>query len=79
MEETTNWDPTYENEDQNDDNKRNDSADSIFNKNEHRKADDDKENKDDEAEERGSDWGSVDPQEDGRPSSNDPSGPGSAV
>ena len=76
-EETTNWDPVYENEDQ-DENQKNDSADNIFNKNERRKADDDKEEETSE-EEGSSDWGSVDPQQDGRPSSNDPSGPGSAV
>ena len=40
--------------------------------------DDDKED-DDDQDTGSSDWGTVDPQADGRRSSNDPSGPGSAV
>lgn len=34
---------------------------------------------DDDEEQADTDWGQVDPQEDGVPSDNDPSGPGSAV
>ena len=36
-------------------------------------------NDEDDEEQADTDWGQVDPQEDGVPSDNDPSGPGSAV
>ena len=106
MEDTTNWHPIYENEDQNEDNQTKDRESKEFQTDErdhnHLKSaeangysgsddetsykltaddddDDDEKNDDDEDEAGGSDWGTVDPQQDGRPSSNDPSGPGSAV
>ncbi len=104
MEETTNWDPTYDNEDQKDKNnsaanKRNtllkdendyhvksaeangydgseDETSYQLTSDDHEDDEDENENEEDTG---SSDWGSVDPQQDGRPSSNDPSGPGSAV